>query len=146
MSLSMHNLRPAKGAKRQPKRLGRGNASGKGTTAGRGGKGQTARTGGTGGLKLLGMRHLMLQTPKLRGFQSIHPKAAEVSLDDLNRNYTDGETVTLASLKKKGLAAARAKKAKVLANGKLAKRLTLKGVAVSGGAKEKITAAGGSVA
>lgn len=145
MTLSMHSLRPARGAKQYPKRLGRGNASGKGTTAGRGGKGQTARSGGTGGLKLMGMRHLMLQTPKLRGFRSIHPEAAEVSLADLDRAFTDGDVVTLVSLKKKGLVPTSAKKAKVLAAGKLSKRLVLKGIPVSASAKEKILAVGGTV-
>jgi large subunit ribosomal protein L15 len=142
----MHSLRPAKGAKHYPKRLGRGNASGKGTTAGRGGKGQTARSGGTTGLKLMGMRHLMLSSPKLRGFKSIYAKAAEVSLAQLGANYADGETVTLPSLKKKKLVPAAAKKAKVLNNGAIAKRITLKGIAASEGAKAKIVAAGGEVA
>ncbi len=77
MTLSMHTLRPSKGSKSKPKRVGRGNASGKGTTAGRGGKGQTARSGGRNKLKLLGMRHLMLQTPKLRGFKSTHDGLGE---------------------------------------------------------------------
>lgn len=146
MTLTMHSLRPAKGSKYQPKRVGRGNASGKGTTAGRGGKGQTARTGGTGGLKLMGMRHLMLSSPKLRGFQSIYAKAAEVSLAQLSQAYADGESVTLASLKKKKLVPTSAKKAKVLNNGAISKRLTLKGLAASEGAKAKIVAAGGEVA
>jgi len=142
----MHTMRPAKGAKSYPKRVGRGNASGKGTTAGRGGKGQTARSGGSGGLKLLGMRHLMLQSPKLRGFQSHRPKAAEVSLNALEGAFADGEAVNLATLKRKGLVPIPSKKAKILASGKLTKRLSVTGVAASEVAKEKILAAGGSVA
>lgn len=141
----MHNLRPARGAKSQPKRVGRGNASGKGTTAGRGGKGQTARTGGRNRLKLLGMRHLMLQTPKLRGFQSHHPKAAAVTLGMLSKAFADGQTVNSASLAKRGLIATASTKTKIVADGKLKKKLTVVGCAVSEAAKEKIVAAGGSV-
>src|SRR3989304_3223673 len=91
-SLSMHTLKPARGSKRYPKVVGRGGGSGKGTTAGRGGKGQTARTGGRNKLKLLGMRHIMLATPKLRGkgFQP-KPKAANVSLSQLDAAYKAGE-------------------------------------------------------
>ncbi len=144
-SLSMHTLRPARGAKSQPKRVGRGNASGKGTTAGRGGKGQTARTGGRNKLKLLGMRHMMLQTPKLRGFQSHHPKAAAITLGMLNKAFVDGQTVSPATLAKRKLVASASAKAKIVADGKLKKKLTVVGCAVSEAAKEKIIAAGGSV-
>jgi large subunit ribosomal protein L15 len=141
----MHNLQPAKGARRTVKRVGRGNASGKGTTAGRGQKGQRARSGGRGGLKLLGMRHIMLQTPKLRGFRSLKDGVAEVSLTMLNEAFGDGDSITAATLKKRGLIPDGAKRAKVLATGTLGKRLNLKGVAYSEKAKEKIEAAGGTV-
>jgi len=141
----MHNMQPSKGAKKSVKRLGRGNATGKGTTAGRGQKGQRARSGGRSGLKLLGMRQLMLSTPKLRGFKSLNRPIGEVSLSDLNKAYSDGDTVSLQSLRKLGLISQETRKAKVLANGTLGKRLTIKGVAVSEKAKEKIAAAGGSV-
>ncbi len=146
MSITLHSIRPAKGAKTTFKRVGRGNASGKGTTAGRGTKGQKARSGvSRGKLKLLGMRHIMLSTPKLRGFKSMYASAAEVSIGTLDKAYGDGELVNLQSLKKKGLVEATAKKVKVLSNGKLAKKLNFKGVAVSESAKLKIAAAGGSV-
>lgn len=140
----MHNLKPAKGAKRQPKRVGRGNASGKGTTAGRGGKGQTARTGGRNRLKLLGMRHLMLQTPKLRGFKSHHPKLQNVSLRQLNAAFQSGETISPKLLVKKGLVQGSGR-VKILADGTLKKKLVITGCVVSASAKEKITAAGGDV-
>jgi len=141
----MHNLRPAKGAKNYPKRVGRGNASGKGTTAGRGGKGQTARTGGRNKLKLLGMRHLILATPKLRGFQSQYAKSAVIDLDRLNENFSGGQSVNPRSLREKGLIPATARGVKILANGKLQKRLTVSGCRVSAVAKEKILAAGGEI-
>ncbi|HTM69222.1 MAG TPA: 50S ribosomal protein L15 [Candidatus Binatia bacterium] len=144
MALNFHTLRPAKGAKRSPKRVGRGNASGKGTTAGRGGKGQTARTGGRNRLKLLGMRHLMLQTPKLRGFQSHHAKLPTVGLAQIDKAYKNGDSVTPYSLAKKGLVPAGSGRVKVL-GGKLKKKLSVKGCIVSEPAKEAITAAGGTV-
>lgn len=144
MALNLHTLKPAKGSKRYPKRVGRGNASGKGTTAGRGGKGQTARTGGRNKLKLLGMRHLMLQTPKLRGFQSQHAKMTTVGLSALNGAYQNGETVSPATLAKKGLVPSGTDRVKVL-GGKLKKKLVVKGCVVSEAAKEAIAAAGGEV-
>lgn len=144
MALNFHTLKPAKGSKRYPKRVGRGNASGKGTTAGRGGKGQTARSGGRNRLKLLGMRHLMLQTPKLRGFQSHYAKMTTVSLTLIDKAYKNGDNVTPHSLAKKGLVPAGTSKVKVL-GGKLKKKLVVKGCVVTGAAKEAITAAGGQV-
>lgn len=141
----MHTLKPAKGAKRYPKRVGRGNASGKGTTAGRGGKGQTARTGGRNRLKLLGMRHLMLQTPKLRGFKSLKAKPELLNLGMLGSAFQSGETVSPASLAKKGLVPSSSSRVKIVSDGSLKKKLVVKGCAVSEGAKEKIVAAGGEV-
>lgn len=139
----MHTLKPARGAKRTYKRVGRGGGSGKGTTAGRGGKGQTARSGGRNRLKLLGMRHMMLQTPKLRGFKSQRAKSAVVTLDDLSAAFGDGAKVTPAILAKKGLTSGA--RVKILASGKFKKKLIVMGCAVSAAAKEKIVAAGGEV-
>jgi large subunit ribosomal protein L15 len=141
--LSMHTLKPARGAKRYPKRVGRGGGSGKGTTAGRGGKGQTARSGGRNRLKLLGMRHMMLATPKLRGFQSQHAKDDVVTLDMLAKAFGDGAKVTPRTLLKKGLIDGR--RVKILGSGALKKKLVVIGCSVSGAAKEKIVAAGGEV-
>ena len=121
------------------------NASGKGTTAGRGGKGQTARTGGRNKLKLLGMRHIILATPKLRGFKSPMRKADVVGLDMLEAAYKTGDVVTPKSLAAKGLVSAAAKRVKILANGALRKKLVVTDCLVSEGAKEKIVAAGGEV-
>lgn len=142
----MHTLKPARGSKRYPKVVGRGNASGKGTTAGRGGKGQTARTGGRNKLKLLGMRHIILATPKLRGVRlQPKPKAANVSLTDLERSFKVGEEVNPKALVSKGLIVWTAPKVKILADGSLKKKLTIAGCLVSEGAKAKILAAGGEV-
>ena len=144
--LLMHNLRPAKGAKRYPKVVGRGNASGKGTTAGRGGKGQTARTGGRNKLKLLGMRHIILATPKLRGNRlQPKPKAANVSLGQLDAAYKVGEEVNRKTLQSKGLIKTTAPKIKILSGGSLKKKLVFTGVKLSEEAKAKVLAAGGEV-
>lgn len=142
----MHNLRPAKGSKHYPKVIGRGNASGKGTTAGRGGKGQTARTGGRNKLKLLGMRHIILATPKLRGkgFQS-KPKAANVTLSDLDAAYKAGDEVTQKSLFAKGLIRRTAPRVKILSGGSLKKKLVIVGCQLSEEAKAKVLAAGGEI-
>jgi large subunit ribosomal protein L15 len=145
MSLSMHNLKPARGSKSQPKRVGRGNSSGKGTTAGRGGKGQKARTGGRNRLKLLGMRHIMLATPKLRGFKSRYAKDEVVTLNQIGRAFETGAKVSPATLAKKGLTSSSSAHVKVLGAGNLKKKVTVVGCAVSAQAKEKIEAAGGAV-
>lgn len=145
MSLSMHNMRPARGSKSQPKRVGRGNASGKGTTAGRGGKGQKARTGGRNRLKLLGMRHIMLSTPKLRGFNSRYAKDEVVTLRTLGRAFESGSKVSPVTLAKKGLVSGSSAKVKILGSGTLKKKLVVMGCAVSATAKAAIEAAGGEV-
>lgn len=146
MTLSLHTLKPARGAKHYPKRVGRGNASGKGTTAGKGGKGQTARTGGRNKLKFLGLKRLILSTPKLGGFRSLKPKDAVVTVEQLNKSFGAGEKVTPTKLFKKGLIRSANLTVKILGAGNLKKKLSVKGCSVSAGAKEKIIAAGGEVA
>lgn len=145
MTLQMHNLRPAKGAKTYRKRLGRGNASGKGTTGGRGGKGQTARTGGRNKLKYIGMRHIILSTPKLRGFTSMYKKDAVVTLDQISAAFGANQSVNPKSLKQKGLIAGKSVGAKILGTGNIKKRIVVSGCSLSAGAKEKIVAAGGEI-
>jgi len=145
-SLSLSTLRPARGAKQRPdKRVGRGNASGKGTTAGKGTKGQKARTGGRNRLKTLGMRRLIMSTPKLRGFKSLSPSASPVNLGELDAAYKAGEVVNVRSLKAKGLVPVISSKVKVLGGGSLKKKLVVTGCLVSASAKEAILAAGGEV-
>jgi large subunit ribosomal protein L15 len=145
ISLSMSNLKPARGAKNGVKRVGRGNASGKGTTAGRGTKGQKARTGGRNALKVLGLRRLVMSTPKLRGFKSLRSAAAVVSLDALERAFKAGDIVTPKNLAAKGLVPSSAAKIKILGQSGLKKKLYISGCLVSAPAKEKILAAGGEV-
>lgn len=144
MSLTLHSLKPARGSKTRRFRVGRGNASGSGTTAGRGTKGQRARTGGRNKLKLKGIKQMLLRIPKNRGFKSAiaHPHA--VTLAQLERWYKGGERVTLAELQKRNLVPATATGLKVLNTGTLSKKLTLVGAVASAEAKKAVEAAGGA--
>ncbi|MEK9155203.1 MAG: 50S ribosomal protein L15 [Patescibacteria group bacterium] len=144
MAISLHTLRSALGAKRGKRRVGRGLGS-RGTTAGRGQKGQSARSG-VGGLKRLGMRSLMLATPKLRGFKSIAPEVQAVNIGVIAGKYIAGEFVTPSTLMKKGLITDKTLPVKVLGSGDISVAVTVKNCAVSASAAEKISKAGGSVA
>ena len=145
MSLHVHTIQPAKGSKKTKKVLGRGNASGHGTFSTRGGKGQTARSGGSQGTRRRGFKFQLQSTPKLRGFNSLNEKPAEVYLSDLESKFQDGETVNLVSLKEKKLVSARAKAAKILSTGDITKKLVVEGVASTAGAATKIKAVGGEI-
>lgn len=142
---SLHTLKSAPGSRKNKLRVGRGIAAGQGKTAGRGTKGQLARTGkGRLKLKRLGMRHQILQTPKLRGFRSQYAKATTITLMQLARKFPAGGEVTSQALREAGLAEVGAR-IKILSNGELTQKFTVKDCAVSTGAKKKIVAAGGSV-
>lgn len=144
MTIGLHNLKPAPGSRHKRKRVGRGNASGHGTTATRGTKGQKSRSG-VSGLKRLGMKRIMLALPKLGGFRSIATRPAVVKLGDLAAAFPDGGAVTLSVLKGKGLVPHRAAAVKVIGASAIKKPLQLKDIKVSAGAKAAIEAAGGSI-
>ncbi|MDO8490285.1 MAG: 50S ribosomal protein L15 [bacterium] len=147
--MQLHTLKPFAGSKKNAKRVGRGHGSGHGTTATRGTKGQRARSGGSKGLKLKGMKQMLLRIPKVRGFKSIHEKALVVNLEPLQKMFDEGETVTVAILAQKKLIKLNngAKKhfVKILGNGALTKKLHFEGLSVSDSAKEKIEKAGGTI-
>lgn len=143
-TLKVHHLRPAPGAKTAKTRVGRGEAS-KGKTAGRGTKGTKARyqvpTRFEGGQMPLHMR-----LPKLRGFKNpFRVEYQVVNLDKLSALYPDGGDVTVADLVAKG-AVRKGAPVKVLGTGEITVKLSVAVDAYSGSAKEKIVAAGGSVA
>lgn len=142
--LQVHTIKPARGSKHKVKRIGRGNASGHGTSATRGGKGQTARSGGSRGLALKGFRRLMQSAPKLRGFKSLNTPAVEVFLSTLEKNFQNGETVDIKSLQEKHVISSNAAEAKVVLKGELTKKLTV-AIPCTKGAAEKIKALGGEV-
>jgi large subunit ribosomal protein L15 len=145
MSLHIHTIGPSKGARSAKKLLGRGSASGRGTTAGRGGKGQTARSGGSHGTVRRGFKFQLQSTPKLRGFNSFRNKPAEVYLSDLENKFAAGELVNIASLKEKDLINTQVKTAKVLSTGEITKKLVLEGILLTKAAAEKIKAVGGEI-
>lgn len=142
--LTMSNLTPSKGSKKSRKRVGRGWSS-KGKYSGRGSKGQRSRSGGKSGLKKKGLRLIMLNIPKKRGFKSPHAKLAVVNVSDLAKNYSDGALVTPKNLQAKGLIVSTKDGVKVLGNGEITYKLTIKDCKVSAAAKAKIEAAGGSI-
>ena len=145
MKLALHSLKPATGSKKRKKRVGRGNASGHGTYSTRGMKGQRSRSGGKGGLKRLGFKANLRNIKKSRGFNSIRTANTEIKLVDLVL-FGDGDVVSPQTLHEKGLIKSAKEGIKILSNGDVNKKLTIKNCSVSAQAKEKIEKAGGSVA
>lgn len=143
--MKLHELQPAAGSKKARTRVGRGLGSGLGKTSGRGQKGQKARSGG--GVRLGfegGQTPLFRRLPK-RGFTNINAKEyALVNLDQLNV-FEDGTEVTPAVLKEAGIVRAEKSGVKVLGNGELTKKLTVKAAKFSKSAEAAITAKGGSI-
>src|SRR5678809_80942 len=139
--MRLNDLKPAPGAKRNRRRVGRGIGSGLGKTAGRGHKGQKSRSGGFHKVGFEGgQMPLQRRLPK-RGFNSLtREDIAEVRLSDLER--AKAEPIDLAALKKAGVVPGSAMGAKVIVSGKLTRKVTLVGVAVSKGARAAIEAAG----
>lgn len=147
--IGLHNLVPAPGSHRNRKRIGRGPGSGTGKTSGKGHKGIKARSGhhGPGGGKPQfegGQMPLTRRIPK-RGFTNIFRVVNQVvSFDDLNR-LPKGAEVTEETLSEAGLIRKGKGPAKLLANGEAAKGVTVRGIKMSAGARQKIEAAGGRV-
>lgn len=142
--MDLHSLKPAEGSKHRKIRVGRGRASGKGKTAGRGHKGQMSRAGATHKPLFEGGQMPLVRKLPIRGFKNINRKEIlPVNLDALNA-FEDGAEVTIELLKEKGLVNGRFDGVKVLGNGNVEKKLTVKVNAFSASAKEKIEAAGGT--
>ena len=143
--MKLHELQPAAGSKKTRTRVGRGLGSGLGKTSGRGQKGQKARSGG--GVRLGfegGQTPLFRRLPK-RGFLNVNAKEyALVNLDQLNV-FEDGTEVTPVVLKEAGIIRAEKSGVKVLGNGELTKKLTVKAAKFSKSAEAAITAKGGSI-
>ena len=141
--MDLSNLRPADGAKQSNNfRRGRGHGSGNGKTAGKGHKGQKARSGGTRPGFEGGQMPLARRLPK-RGFNNIFAtKYAEVNLSDLEK-FEDGAVVDAEALVAAGVLKKTLDGVKILGNGALSKKLTVKAAKFSASAKEKIEQAGG---
>jgi large subunit ribosomal protein L15 len=143
--MKLHDLKPAVGATTAPKRLGRGTGSGLGKTSGKGHKGAKARSGGgkrpgfEGGQMPLTMR-----LPK-RGFTDINSRyIVGINVSALENKYENGDVVTVENMIEKGIVKNPRDGVKILGNGELTKKLTVKVNAFSASAKEKIEAAGGT--
>jgi large subunit ribosomal protein L15 len=143
--MDLSNLSPAEGSKHSGNfRRGRGHGSGNGKTAGFGNKGQRARSGQTRPGFEGGQMPLYRRLPK-RGFTCRNSKdIVGINISELNR-FEDGAEVTTASLVEAGIVSNPRDGVKILGNGELTRKLTVKVTAVSAGAKEKIEAAGGTV-
>ena len=145
--MELKDLKPAEGSRHSRKRVGRGNGSGYGKTAGRGLNGQKSRAGGgkrpgfEGGQTPLAMR-----LPKLPGFRNINRvEYLPVNVSRLEEKFEAGEVVNGESLKAKGIIKHEDALVKVLCDGELTKALTVSVDKVSASAKAKIEAAGGKV-
>jgi large subunit ribosomal protein L15 len=142
--MEMNTIKPAEGSKKPRRRVGRGIGSGLGKTAGRGHKGQKSRAGGYHKVGFEGgQMPLQRRLPK-RGFKSAQLKFnGQVTLTDLERLGAD--EVDLLTLKAAGLVRELIKFVKVIKSGELTRKVSLKGIGATSGAKAAIEAAGGSV-
>ena len=151
--VGLHSLKPAKGARKQRKRIGRGEGSGTGKTAGRGHKVAGARSGNKrrvrfeGGQNPIHMRMRKLRGPTMKKsmpFEKFRTRTQPVNLRDLDARFDDGAEVTPDSLREAGLATRRDVPVKVLGQGDLSKALTVHAHGFSKSAREKIEATGGT--
>ncbi|HHT98695.1 MAG TPA: 50S ribosomal protein L15 [Acholeplasma sp.] len=143
--MMLNELKPVEGARKARKRLGRGPGSGTGKTAGKGSKGQLARSGGGTRPGFEGGQIPFFQRIPKRGFKNVNRvEYTVINLDDLNV-FNDGEVVTPEVLVARGVIKKVLSGVKVLANGNLEKKITVKAHRFSANAAEKIASAGGTV-
>ena len=151
--VGLHTLKPAKGSRKPRKRVGRGEGSGTGKTAGRGQKGAGSRSGSKmrvnfeGGQNPIHMRMRKLRGPHMKKsmpFEPFRTRTQPVNLRDLEARFNKGAEVTPESLKAAGLATRKGIPVKVLGQGEISKALTVHAHAFSKTAREKIEAAGGT--
>jgi large subunit ribosomal protein L15 len=143
--MELNTIKPAAGAKKAKRRVGRGIGSGLGKTAGRGHKGQKSRAGGFHKVGFEGGQMPLQRRMPKRGFAAVTiVSAMQVRLSDLRK--VEGDTVDLAALKAAGLVAGSVKRAKIILSGRIDKAFKVQGIGVTKGAKAAIEAAGGSIA
>jgi large subunit ribosomal protein L15 len=151
--IGLHNLKPATGSRKARKRIGRGEGSGTGKTAGRGQKGWGSRSGAKrryrfeGGQNPIHMRMRKLRGPHMKKsmpFEPFRTQTQPVNLLDLEARFDSGAAVTLEAMKSKGLATRKDIPVKVLGKGELSKPLTVHAHGFSKTARERIEAAGGT--
>jgi large subunit ribosomal protein L15 len=151
--IGLHNLKPAPGSRRPRKRVGRGEGSGTGKTAGRGQKGYGSRSGSKhrarfeGGQNPIHMRMRKLRGPNKKmsmPFEPFRTHTQPVNLADLEKRFDDGAAVDLDALRGAGLGTRKNIPVKILGRGELTKKLTVHAHAFSKTARERIEAAGGT--
>ncbi len=145
--MQLHDLKPADGSKKNRKRVGRGHGSGHGGTSTRGYNGQAARAGGTKGPGFEGgQTPLAMRLPKLPGFRNFNrTEYVPVNVSRLDDKFAEGDTVDHTALVAAGIIKHEDALVKVLGDGELTKKLTVKVDKVSASAKSKIESAGGTV-
>lgn len=143
--MQLNKLKPGAGSKHAARRVGRGIGSGLGKTCGRGHKGQKSRAGGFHKVGFEGGQMPIQRRLPKRGFVSLTAaRNAEVRLSEINALPID--EIDLLSLKQAGIIAGDALSAKVVLSGEITRKVTLRGIAVTKGARAAIEAAGGSIA
>jgi large subunit ribosomal protein L15 len=151
--IGLHNLKPAPGSRRPRKRIGRGEGSGTGKTAGRGQKGYGSRSGSKrrarfeGGQNPIHMRMRKLRGPNKKmsmPFEPFRTHTQPVNLADLERKFDDGASVDLDALRAAGLGTRKNVPVKILGRGELTKKLTVHAHGFSKAARERIESAGGT--
>jgi large subunit ribosomal protein L15 len=151
--IGLHNLSPAPGSRKKRKRVGRGEGSGVGKTAGRGHKGLGARSGAKkrvnfeGGQNPIHMRMRKLRGPHMKKsmpFENFRTKTQPVNVGDIEARFEGGAEVSPESLRENGLATRKDVPVKFLGQGELSKALTVRAHGFSKAAREKIDAAGGT--
>ncbi|WP_432353392.1 50S ribosomal protein L15 [Sporosarcina sp. A2] len=143
--MKLHEMKPAEGARKERKRVGRGMGSGSGKTSGRGHNGQNSRSGGGVRLGFEGGQLPLFQRLPKRGFTNINRKEyAIVNLETLNR-FEEGTEVTPELLIETGIVSNEKSGIKILGNGILEKKITVRAHKFSASAKEAIEKAGGQV-
>ena len=151
--IGLHNLKPTPGSRRPRKRVGRGEGSGTGKTAGRGQKGAGARSGSKrraafeGGQMPIHMRMRKLRGPHMKKsmpFEPFRTHTQPVNLEALEARFAAGTDVTLELLQQSGLASRRGVPVKILGRGELSKALTVNAHAFSATARQRIESAGGT--
>jgi len=152
-NIGLHSLKPAPGSKRDLKRVGRGHGSGHGKTAGRGHKGYGSRAGAKDRARFEGGQNpIHMRMRKLRGpnkkmsmpFEPFRTHTQPVNLDDLDARFDDGASIDPGAMKAAGLATRRGIPVKVLGDGELTKKLTVRAHGFSKTARERIESAGGT--
>src|ERR1700684_1560083 len=143
--MRLHDLKPRPGAKHRRKRLGQGESSGHGKTSGRGGKGQTARSGSSIRIGFEGGQMPLIRRIPRRGFNNkrFAVRYIPVNLESLN-HFDEGTTVDDVALRSVGLAKGTEKRVKILGDGELTRKLTVKAHAFSATARAKIEKLGGA--